>query len=373
MIYLNSARSFSSKLIGNKIEAIIFTFKKQVEVDLICGKDFVFWKKNLVSYGNMVNKNPSQNIFFIKRYISEILDVIHDVVIFFILFSYKNNKIIWERGSRLHISGFLFSKIMRITYVYEWKDNLYLTKYNLLGYLHQLYECVQLKYSNFIIVESDILRNELEIKFKIDRNKIYVAFNSINPIIFKSDINRLDQHKVTIGYIGSYAYYHNVDLYAGVLNKFANKDVNWEFIGAGGNCEFIKNKLFGSESKILFRAPVSGKDVPAAISHWSVAVLPGATEIISPIKIAEFLALGLPVIVPNSPAIIEQFGADYALVYFNKNDEISLNNAINFMLENLEKFLIKARNDMLLVSQKFSFDSTWGHVLKDIILIEKKL
>lgn len=371
MIYLNSARSFSSKLIGNKIESIKASFEKQVNLILICGKDYVFWRKNSVNYGNSGVANSIESLI-IKRYISEILDVFHDCIIFIILFSYGNNKLLWERGSRLHISGLLFSKIKKLTYIYEWKDNLYQTKFNLLGYLHVFYEYLQVKYSDYIVVESDILKKELVNKFNIKDSKVYVAYNCIDPNIFKGNFKRSNESNIVVGYIGSFAFYHNVNLLADLINNLDNTEIMWEFIGAGGNLSEVQRKLKFSSHNISFIKPVSGSDVPCAISHWSIAVLPGSTDIISPIKITEFLSLGLPVIVPNSPAIIEQFSNNYALVYFEKNDQISLKNALLYALSNLNELIIKANHDIPLISKNFSFDGTWGKILSEIISNEKK-
>ena len=127
LYYLSLARSFSSKLPGVKISAIITEFSKMCNVELVAGRDFVFWKKNNPKYGNGSYGSNSNTSSYFKTSISEALDILHDFILFFYLLKkVRSNSIIWERSNRLHFSGLIVSKIKKSKYVLEWKDNLLL-------------------------------------------------------------------------------------------------------------------------------------------------------------------------------------------------------------------------------------------------------
>jgi glycosyltransferase involved in cell wall biosynthesis len=374
LYYINSARSFSKKMMGNKITSIIIVFNKLFQTKVIAGKDYVFWKKSVApAYGNPrlgTDGNLGGNLYF-KTSVSELIDIFHDFIIFFnLVFKIKNSDIIWERSNRLHLSGLLISRLKNCLYIFEWKDHLILENSSFFKRYSIFIEKLKLKLSKYIVVESEILKENLISVYNLRSESVYVAHNAVDRNKFYPIPNRKNRDKLVVGYTGSFAFYHNVILFARLICLKEWKDVKFVFIGAGGNENEIKkyiSEMNYFNNEVIFLGSYSSDEMNIVYSEIDIAILPGCTDIIAPIKVVEYLSSGLVTIVPSEQSIIEQFCNNSNLQYFLSDNLNSLELVLVDTIYNFDVIKNKAIKNAGVIANKYSWENTWLYTLQLIL------
>jgi len=391
ILYLCSGRGFKSKSLPRKIAKVIESFKKTGNnVFVISGDDIyntkdhkIFDKNNRRRYNKVVFL--SKNIFSIVFHsISEIRDIIHDNYLFSYLdnFVCKNNiDLIWERSSRLHRAGIKISKKYKIPYVLEWKDHLIDYKISLFKNRALKVEKMKEEESSFIVVESKVLKDIFQKKIEA-QNRIYVAYNAVDIYEFKPDPKiRKEMRKkleikdddIIIGYAGSYAFYHDSVRMILAIKSIVDKGIrNIKLYAYGYGKDYKKCRRLAEENELLNKyvfmcPPVQEEVMPLVMSSFDIGLLPGSTNIICPIKIFEYMATGLPVILPNydcNKEIVTDYEEGLSFIPYNEDD---LADKILLVAHNYElrKFMGNRAREKVL--NNFTWEKTWGNTLKDVI------
>ena len=388
-----SGRSFYINSVGRKISGVANSWIEMGHrVHHICGGDIEnnigsdlkpILKLNQI-IPNSWRSKIIKKIALISNSISEWRDIQHDKKIFKFLMvnsiEYKPN-LIWERSCRLHCSGLKIARLLGIPYVLEWKDHLVDYKYSFFRNRALAMEEYKNKNADFIVVESEVLRNKLSNE-GVDFKKIIVSHNAVDsnefirePALRKltRDSFGLEDNVVLVGYLGSYAFYHDTRrliLAADIINK-SNTNLNIRIIMIGEGKEFKESQELAKKLKLIdniliFKPLVPKEFVPGILSALDIAVLPGSTDIICPIKVQEYMASGLPSIVPDYICNREIIKDGETGILFCPYDEISLANKILFLSENpiiRNGIGINARES---AKQFFNWNATWGSALKRI-------
>ena len=388
VLYVISGRSFSTNSLGRKISEVIKCWKGTVEqVDVISGGDFAQSKDSATSsYGSQAyfNKPRRKNKLLLPFIISasELKDIIHDIKFYFdIKFKYSKIKydVIWERSSRLHLAGLIYAKKTNTPFVLEWKDNLVNYPLSLFKPLALLVEKYKVKQADYIVVESEVLKLYISSK-GVSSDRIFVAYNGVNSNEFiakkKSNLIKkelgLNTNDILVGYLGSYAFYHNPQLLIEVakISCLSNANVKYVLVGNGmyyNECVDLATSYGLINSSVFFIDVVPKEEVPAILNAIDIAVLPGSTDIICPIKIFEYMSAEKPVVLPNykcNAEVIKHmengilFEPFSAIDFFNK---LTLLSSDEVLRDSLAK---KARQS---VKDKYSWDATWGNTLSLII------
>tara|TARA_B100000929_G_scaffold100154_1_gene78849 strand:+ start:185 stop:1378 length:1194 start_codon:yes stop_codon:yes gene_type:complete len=387
VLYIISGRSFSSKGLGRKISEVVKCWNARVErLDLVCGKDISGKSKDKVEYGNASFYSRAyvkkKKLAFFVHTMSEILDIFHD----FKLYNYLRKKcksksydLVVERSSRLHFSGLIFAKRRGIPYVLEWKDNLINYKFSIFKAFALLNEKVKLKYADFVIVESLVLK-QLLLSESVPEKKIKVALNAVNikefqPSQYHRDNfrknNNISPDRVVVCYMGSFAFYHNSPLLIKAVELLLRDKMDEPplvlLIGNGKDfmkCKELANELDLNSEVVRFMSPVSMEQVPEVLSAVDISVLPGSTDIICPVKIFEYMAMATAVILPNYPCNKEAVSVDSG-VFFEPNNVESLAQAIRLLVQDKELRYRKSEFARLECSERLSWESTWGSALDE--------
>jgi len=390
IIYIISPRSAFSNNPGRKISSIINLWKKKYEIITFFGGD-ILKKTPLLesSYGNVNTYEKSYRKFILLKplvhTVSEMKDIIHNVhSYFFLKKQYKNENIslVWERSSRLHFAGLIYAKKYKLPYVLEWKDNLINYKFSFLKPIALYFESYKCKQANYIVVESHVLKNKLS-KNGVNLKKIIVAHNASDTLAFvKNDFAGqkyreslgIDKNIYLIGYLGSYAFYHDtirLILAIDILKKkgYINKI---KFLMVGNGKEYKQCVEVAKEKKLLnniliMREAVPKEIVPNILSAIDISVLPGSTDIISPIKILEYMASETAVIVPNYQCNKEVVINKINGLLFEPKNEIDLANKIELLIKNPKDIESYGKNARETVIKDFSWENTWGKALENII------
>ena len=228
ILYVVGARNFTQNNHMRKIAEVISVWEKvDVKVFTQFGGDIIKSKKLNESFGsqNYHDKfyRKSKVFGFFINSLSEIKDILHNWQLYKKVknkFIEKDLNLVWERSSRLHWAGLRLAKSKNIPFVLEWKDHLIDYDYSLFHWLAKKIESYKIKESNYIVVESNVLKKEL-INLGVPNDKIYVALNAVKPLDFERNKKEgisirnkynIDKDDVVVGYLGSYAFYHNTEL-----------------------------------------------------------------------------------------------------------------------------------------------------------------
>ena len=230
------------------------------------------------------------------------------------------------------------------------------------------------------MVESQVLKKQLVLE-GVDSSKIFVAYNAVNPEEFirneqdRKEIRQelgLNDKDILVGYVGSFAYYHDsirMMLAANILKKRGDNSIKWLLIGDGKDklkCEsFAKEN--GLLSRTVFMMPFQAKEkVPRFLSAMDVTILPGSTDIICPIKVMEYMAAGSVVLVPDYECNREIIDGTNGLLFEpgNENSIVETLLCLSSDISLCQKLGTNARTTIL---DRFTWDKTYGNALTHIL------
>ncbi|PKO02582.1 MAG: hypothetical protein CVU43_07120 [Chloroflexi bacterium HGW-Chloroflexi-5] len=389
LLYVASGKYFFSNNLPRKIAGVINSFKGVgAEVRVLSGGDLVNTSISMQSintkYHETIKSSPL--ISFFRHSFSELLDIIHDWSLqkkTEQIISEFNPSIIWERSSRLHSSSLRLAKKHGIPYVLEWKDNILSLYGNSFFKIYAKYiEKRKITEANYIVVESTHLANTLAMEWKINRNRFLVAINGVDTDEFSTNDEMKQTERKTIGikksnwvvvYVGSFTWYHNVNFLIEaakiIFNEKQIKDVIFLMVGDGlKQMECIELvKKYQIEDNFRFIGKKNQVDIPHILQACDVAVLPDCLEIICPIKVQEYMSVGLPVLVPDYQANKEVVTDMQDGVLFKPKEPSDIAKKLTALYidqVNAKKIGANARITAL---GKFTWEKTWGKTLLDIL------
>jgi glycosyltransferase involved in cell wall biosynthesis len=290
--------------------------------------------------------------------------------------------IVWERSCRLHCAGLIFARRIGVPYVLEWKDHLVDYRFSLFRGQAMRMEARKNHEADYIVVESGVLRDELG-REGVDTGKIIVAHNAVKPDQFVRDgENRarvrkevgVDDETVLVGYLGTYAFYHDTArlvLAAEMMRKReAAGKIKILMVGAGKEYDKTrrlaeKRGLLGAE--VIMKPGVSKDEVPGILAALDIAVLPGSTDIICPIKIQEYMAGELPSVIPDYACNREVIRDWDTGALFMPKDEAALAEKILRLASDRELRERMGRRAREEVITRFNWKVTWGAALETVL------
>jgi glycosyltransferase involved in cell wall biosynthesis len=292
----------------------------------------------------------------------------------------KPCELVWERSSRLHFAGINVAKKLQVPYVLEWKDHL-------IPYGHSLFhrrawriERIKGRTAATVVVESGVLRDRLAETTGSEAG-IVVAHNAVDAQQFyrseagRTEFRRLihaSEEDVVIGYMGSYAFYHDCKTFvlaAKAALQQGRRSLKFVMIGSGQEYQETaalarKERL---DTNLMMLPPVPLAQAPAVLSGFDVAVLPGSTDIICPIKIAEFMASEIPAVAPDYRCNREVIQDGETGVLFAPKQPEALADKLVLLADRpswRRELGQRARQEAI---ERFSWEATWGKALRQIV------
>jgi len=281
----------------------------------------------------------------------------------------------------LHSAGLKTARNNNIPYVLEWKDNI--AEYWLSLYRNRArrLEVLKNQSADYIVVESEVIKRILE-KEGVDSKKIIVAHNAV----FSEEFSRNDDERGNIrnslnltesdclvGYLGSYTRYHNTELLVKAMNVLKERglgNIHCLMVGQGKEFKNTLNlaaKLGLAEVSVTFFPGVEKEKVAAVMSALDVAVLPGSTELICPIKIMEYMAAGLPTLAPDYECNKEIIVDGVNGILFSAGSEIDLADKIQAIANNDIPSSKIASNAINSIQEKYTWKATWGNAIRTVL------
>jgi FkbM family methyltransferase len=388
ILYLCAGRSFYSRNLGRKIAGVAQSWRSLGhEVLHVCGGDLL---------GEVPISPAALRAYHGKWYrrigllapvvhsISEHKDIQHDKRLLQHVLQQAASfrpDLIWERNARLQQAGLTAARQLGVPYVLEWLDHL--IPYSVSWYRSRAVALEERKHreADFIVVVSDYLRQQLAAE-GIDRGKIVVAYNAVDPEEFRrkaaarGETRRclgIDEDEFLAGYLGSYAFYHDskrLVLAADILRKQGSHKLKILMVGDGlqyPECHKLARRLGLSDSLVIMKPRVPVKEVPGILAALDAAILPGSTDIICPIKVQEYMAAELPTVLPDYPANREVITHGETGLLFTPQDERSLAESLLALAHDPAAAARLGQNARREVQQRFTWEKTWGAALQKIL------
>jgi glycosyltransferase involved in cell wall biosynthesis len=167
----------------------------------------------------------------------------------------------------------------------------------------------------------------------VPRERVRVIPNGINAEAFSRLPARDDakralglQGRLVLGFVGFMRDWHGLDR---VLEFIAAAPAALRphalFVGDGPARAALENRAreLGIADRVTFTGVMPRDRVPATLAAFDVALQPAVVDYASPLKLFEYLALGLPIIAPDSPNIREVLTDGVNAALFRNGDAAS--------------------------------------------------
>ncbi len=151
---------------------------------------------------------------------------------------------------------------------------------------------------------------------------------------------------VVLGFVGFAHEWHRLDRLVSLISALKNSiPARVLIVGDGPAIGNIKAqaKASGVDDRVHVTGVVDREEMPAYLAAFDIAFQPSATPYASPLKLLEYLAMGLPVVAPNTANILESAGGTGVLRLFDPQRPDSFIDAARLAIENSEEDKAAAR------------------------------
>jgi len=397
ILYVASSRGIGGKKPGRKISSIVACWRDaEHEVRLVGGRDIGMEGGTHPSTLGAPSITPLYRQLpliqpLVNSY-SEWRDLRHDRrlerYLLQLTASWTPN-LIWHRSSRIHVAPFHIAQSLGVPYVLEWVGSPIRYRYSLFRRLSLRREHARRQSAFRIVVVSSVVARILATREGIPRDRFVVAYNAVDPQEFRrdqEDRERIRQQlgiretEVLIGYVGSFAWYHNTPILAAAALRLRehspqlNHSMRFLIVGDGTGRKAFEQALDTYEVRDLFilTGRVSHEAVPSYLSACDAAVLPGSLDTICPIKVAEYMAAGLPSVVPDTPANREIISPGKNGLLFTAGEAADLARSLLKLINNTQMRIEGGHSAQATAVLRLNWQATWGRALEEVLSALKR-
>lgn len=203
------------------------------------------------------------------------------------------------------------------------------------------------KTADGFIAITGFVRDHL-IELGVDSRRIIVLPNAADPAVFRPGIpNQALRNSLKIGdarivgFVGGFFPWHGLDFLVDVFSGLRrDKDrAVLLLIGDGPLKSAIEDKVRGLDllSSVLFIPYLPHSDLPRYMSLFDIAVMPDSNHYGSPVKIYEYLAMGIPVVAPRLGPIEEGVEHGKEGLLFRRRDAADFSAALERLLSDADE------------------------------------
>ena len=216
-------------------------------------------------------------------------------------------------SERVKFSGIFLPALARWTETYAWRS------------------------ADAVLPVTRVLANIIE-HAGVDSNKIVVIPNGINPRRFSGPAKdaglrkRLGlENSLVLGFSGFVREWHRLERVVDLLETGeGQRPRHLLLVGDGPSRAVIESRAMelGVHDKVTITGIVPREKISEYVSCFDIALQPDVVEYASPLKLFEYLALGRPVVAPDTPNIREVLENGSNALLFDPEDDSSFLHAV---------------------------------------------
>jgi glycosyltransferase involved in cell wall biosynthesis len=198
-------------------------------------------------------------------------------------------------------------------------------------------------HADLVEVVSTPLKSHL-VELGVPADRIAVVPNAADPSIFRPDpaarsavrrALRIAEDRVVIGFAGILRAWHGVELVVEAVSRLGPRaPVQLLLVGDGPSRRDIETfaRTRGLEEQVTITGRVAHGEIPRHLAAFDIAVSPRATFYASPMKVPEYMAVGLPVVAPRMPNLADLIVDGQDGVLFAPEDPAALATALSRLI-----------------------------------------
>ncbi|WP_414562124.1 MULTISPECIES: glycosyltransferase family 4 protein [unclassified Anabaena] len=204
----------------------------------------------------------------------------------------------------------------------------------------------------------------------VDESKVYVIPNGVNPQRFSIVANDNLADSFTVGFVGSLKPWHGLSILTEAFARLHQHVPNAQLliVGDGPERENLEAELVAKklDAYTQFTGAVNPDAVPQLLTKIDVAVAPYPAQsdfYFSPLKVYEYMAAGLPVVVSNIGQLTNLIDSGVNGILCPPGDAIALANSLEQLWRspNLRRSLGQAARNTVLTHH------TWDAIAQKIL------
>jgi glycosyltransferase involved in cell wall biosynthesis len=290
--------------------------------------------------------------------------------------------LVYERGYYLSTAGVSVSAKTGVPHFLEMnapypQERVEMEGWSLLNWLGNSSERKQAVLATRVVVVSSAMTNYLVERTGVDKKKIIMTPNAVNPDQFevntqvvsdKRSALNINEDETVIGFVGSIFPYHGVDLliqgFSEVKKKWQEKKMKLLIVGDGETRPMLEQLAIelGISDQVVFTGNVPHKEVATYLSMMDITVMARSNWYGSPVKIFEYGLLGKFIIAPNTVPVLDvmENGIDGLIINDNL---VALSEALSFAVEKP----VEAKAMASHFKDKVIHNYTWRHIGRQIL------
>lgn len=198
-----------------------------------------------------------------------------------------------------------------------------------------------------VITITEKFKSNLVERYRLPGSRVLVLTNAVSarrfrartgPSPLKSDPRW--KGKTVIGGTGQFLPWHGLqELLEALAPEMARRDLFLLFVGDGPVREGLLARAaeLGLGERVGFTGMVPLSAVPEHLSVLDIAVIPSAAPHASPMKLMEYMAMGLPIVAPDLPSIRAAVPGDGLARIFPAGDMAAMKSRLLDMLDRPEE------------------------------------
>ena len=171
-----------------------------------------------------------------------------------------------------------------------------------------------------------------------DDSRDFVVQNGVDLDLFSVEYEIPEKReKLTFGYVGTIDYHKKLKSLIDAFGLVHTENQNTDLVIVGDGPMYLDLKQYiankGLENAVTITGWINHEEIVNYLLKFDVAIHHYANKYMSPLKIFEYMAVGLPVIGPDIPSVREVFDQDKDIILV-KNSIEDLANKMSFYIQN---------------------------------------
>lgn len=193
-------------------------------------------------------------------------------------------------------------------------------------------------FSDHVIASNHIWQKRLQER-SVAESKVTAIINFPDTSVFRSQGRDRKDGRFVLLYPGTVNYHQGLDIAVRAFNRIRNDFPHADFYvyGSGDQSEFLRTLVagLGLEDRVFLRRGLPVEQIVRVIENADLGIVPkrgdGFGNEAFSTKILEFMALAVPVIIPDT-AVDKYYFNDSVAHFFHANDEKSLADAMALLI-----------------------------------------